>query len=297
MLRLILTQFRKLLGMPVFYCSVAAVTVLCMLSPLHRNMSTQQDESVFYCMNNYTQELMLRDTQFNSYNVLKTAGTGWVVMFMPVLASIGPVTVFADERDSREKRNVVARTGHTKYLISNCVFFMIAGALVYFLGCFVFAVIAKTAFPDVSAYQKEMIMWNMMSEFSEDVLVGKAFAEFGTVGAFAVRLAGCFIYGALSVLPAMILSSAIKNKYLIVCIPFFVRYSISNISSSLMSKFMLSGDMKYYKASEVINPEGILNSVSNSEYAKQIYILSAVLVIASVTIFFVVSKLGVDKGD
>ena len=293
MLRLLGIQLKKLFCSPLFYCAAVTLTVLLMLSPVRYNSDSGNSESVIYCILNYSFDELSNKSLFycfSFYSVFNSATySNTVSMFIPILAAIGAVNVFADERNSKIKRLIVVRTGHKKYIFSNIIFFMISGGLVCLLGYGLFGLIISFFFPHINDYPPELIQGSLS--------YCSLYKSMGINAVYTVKLLLYFIYGMTLTLPALVLVSFLKNKYLIVCIPFFLKYALNNISNALISKFILTENQFYEQASYIINPEAITTLVTDSANAVYIIAVNLIFMLVSIILTAVIMLKEVDKGE
>lgn len=300
MFRLLSVQLKKLFTSPIFYTSIIAFITLLMFSPLHMNYENNTEESVIYCLWHYSKQDMINIgiSEFFGYAVFKRAVRGWVIiMFVPVLASLASVNIFSDEREFRVKRETVLRTGKKQYLFSNILFFMISGGLICMIGYIVFGILCGALFPALSDFSAQEINDYFMFNLKDSTIIKTFYSHLGVIGLYLCDSLFYFLYGALLSLPSILISSFLKNKYLIVCIPFFLKYCMNNISQRFYLKAGTQGNMNYHKWAEILNPESLINILSGNDYIKQIIIVNMLLAVILSACFVLIQSLGVDKGE
>lgn len=151
------------------------------------------------------------DLHFTSYDILQNSVNPYVTLFLPVLSSVPFVTAFCAERSSRNIRFTVTRIGKYRYCIAKFISALLSGGTAVLLGFAVYGLLICAFFPNPE---------QMLS----------AYIRF---------LIGMGIYGAVSVLPAFLLSSFTANQYIICCFPFifmnFYFTAVAKIQSMLLA--------------------------------------------------------------
>ena len=231
----LITCFKRLFRSPVFWLSVVGTAAICMFSELY---VTPQGETktVIEMFMQYSKNAMLADVKLCSYNVFVTGFRGWLTLFVPVIVSISAVGIYIDERKSGMWRLTLHRTGRIKYSISGGLFILISGGLVLALGSGIFAVLAAVMFPSLSAYSAENASSFTEFTFRQGTGMYGIYMAGGLPLCAAVQLAETFFYGMVCSAAAMLLSVLCENKYVIICIPFFLKYALDQFSVSLFLK-------------------------------------------------------------
>lgn len=231
----LVTCFKKLFRSPVLWLSVVGTAVICMFSELYHT-SQGETKTIMEMFVQYSKNAMLDDTQLCSYNVFITGFSGWLTLFVPVIVSISAINIYIDERKSGMWRLTLYRTGRVKYSISSGLFILFSGGLALALGIGLFAVLTAIMFPPLSAYTAESV--NLFTEFA--FRQGTAMYGIYRVGGLPlctiVQLAETFFYGMVCSSAAMLLSAFCENKYIIICIPFFLKYALDQFSMTLLFK-------------------------------------------------------------
>lgn len=308
MLRLLRIQLKKLLHTPLFYCSLLGIAMLCSFSSVINNYATSEEGDVIaYCLALYTRKKMLSDISFSSFHIFSVGGKGaWMHLFIPVLVSIAAVNVYCDEEKSGEKRFSIFRTGRRNYYFGNILFFLISGALVAVLGYLIFGLFANTFFPHRSAYTDELLQEYTQIYFSNNIILGKAYAMFGMKMVYFLKLFSFGLYGMVSVIPALVLSAFVRNKYLITCIPFFIGDVLRQISNLIYLQgrsIDLSEDgsekvEKLTQLAQMVSPDTISEIFSlDKKMTCMIVMIDGSILILGIVLTFYIMRTGVDKGE
>lgn len=83
-----------------------------------------------------------------------------------------------------------------------------------------------------------------------------------------------FLYGAVCAAPAIMFTGFIRNKYLVLCIPFFIKYAVSQTCIKLQSQAVSdynNVDTEMLKISSIFNPDA-LSYLSDFGNDKSLYL-------------------------
>ena len=287
----LLTCFKKLFRSPVFWLSVAGTAVICMFSELYTDQQGKT-KSVIEMFSQYSKNAMLGDTRLCSYNVFVTGFGGWLTLFVPVIVSISAVGIYIDERKSGMWRLTLHRTGRVKYSISGGLFILLSGGLALALGGALFAALTAIMFPPLSAYPAESVSFFTKFMFRQGTPMHEIYLAGGLPLCTAVQLAETFFYGTVCSAAAMLLSAFCENKYVIICIPFFLKYALDQFSTSLFVKAV--DDPSGYNErlsdfAELIDPDAVNSflTYSGSSLGK-IVLINAGFVVILFTLFCII---------
>lgn len=236
-------SFRKIIASRGFWLCVIMTVLLLFSADVHMDYSTQNRYSVFRALMDFSAEELAAEYEFCSILVVQNARTGWFMLFAPILSAFCFVPLMTTEREENAVRFQIFRTSKLKYFISEFFAGAISAGTATALGYAIFAVIAFPLFPSVSE----------MSSFAAIMLEGTKFN-------FPALLLGIWCYGAFWSIPAMLLTSVLRNKYLIMCIPFFIKYGLTQTYQKISQNIFASGipDKKTLKFVNAINPDGII---------------------------------------
>lgn len=101
-------------------------------------------------------------------------------------------------------------------------------------------------------------------------------------------------------LPAFVLSAAIRNKYLILCIPFFLKYVLTQLSIRLSSMAYSDWDNLDEKLGEIaflMNPDAVNSVFSNRMYLTEVVLLNTGLLILAFFMFQFFMNRRLDSGE
>ena len=175
--------------------------------------------------------------------ILQNACSGWFSLFAPIIAAFCFVPTVCTERGEKAVRFQIFRTTRLKYSLSQFFSGVISGGAAISLGYIIFAALVMGLFPDIGE----------MSEFAADVLLETTFD-------LPYQILKMFLFGAFWSIPAMFLTSVLNNKYLIMCIPFFLKYGLKQLHQKISQDAFsaVSSDKNAIALANAINPDGIL---------------------------------------
>lgn len=281
---------KKLLKSPAFWASVVGTAAVCLCSEIYYNPRTNTSETVIGMLAQYTREAFLEDASLCSYAVFSGGFGTWAAMFAPVLAALSPIAVAVDERKSGMWRFSLHRAGRARFCGGGCAFVLIAGGLAIMLGYALFGVLAAIMFPPISAYSAESAEMFAAYTFREGSAMSAIYKAGGLPLCAAAQLCETFLFGAVSAAAAMLLSAFCENKYIVICAPFFLKYSLAQIVSVL---FMAVSDPENYneslqKFASIIRPDGANYFLGCTENVAGIIIVNAAFICLTVLCYCVI---------
>ena len=204
------TQLYKMLISPVPVICAIMIFGLCCITNVYTDADGGKGYSVLTI-------LLLRDpteaVEGNSVvreNIIRAAMSSWLIMFSPVVCVL-PFVKSVSAENSSLKRFEMQRSGKIAFAASRLVSAVLTSAAVLCLGYGLFVIFTVIMFPsvmDTNSHSAAAVLHSM------------------SIGCFYLsRMAGAFIIGALSALPAYIISVFSRNKYMMTCIPLFLQHS------------------------------------------------------------------------
>lgn len=213
-----------------FVFAVIITAVLCFSVQIYSDTSNGKVYSVFEAIFSLERSVMSERFEFAPPIIISKALSGYSAMVLPVTAALPFVMSFISERNSRNIRFTISRTGRIKYCISKFVSAVLGGGACTLLGIALFGAAVYILFP--CSQPAETIM---------DILPD------GTVQTLVHKALSGFVYGAASVLPAFFLCSFCTNPYLILCVPFLLKFILETILSAVQTDLAAAGDFDIYE--------------------------------------------------
>ena len=204
---------------------------------------------------------------FTSYDILQLSVNPYVTLFLPVLSSIPFVTAFCAERSCGNIRFTVTRIGKYRYCIVKFITALLSGGTAVLSGYAVFGLLICTFFPN-----------------PEQIL--SAYIKF---------LIGMGIYGAVSVLPAFLLSPFTANQYIICCFPFIFMNFYFIAVAKIQSMLLTSNHPDLFMKIDFLYPNVLKDTLFHMNAGALVY--HAVLTIAVFTGFTWVMNRRLDYGQ
>jgi hypothetical protein len=109
-----------------------------------------------------------------------------------------------------------------------------------------------------------------------------------------------FFYGAFSALPAFFLTAFMKNKYLIICIPFFAKYALTQTTQKLFMQAMTDFeniDTKLLNFARITDLNAIRSIFSYTTGAWENILFYAILIFLAFAIYIVSMNRRLDYAD
>lgn len=243
-MREISVQFKKIFSSAGFYLSTLLTVTLLFCAQVYVDAVTADRYSAFSALINFDRDEMLRHFEFCSYYVIRSARSGWFTLFVPLSTAFCFVPLMCTERDNNALRFQIVRSSKLKFNLSRYFSGVFAGGLSVVLGYAVFSGLIFILFPGKSEF----------AQFFDGQ------SNEGVIGYFKILL-GIWLYGTFWSMPAMFCTSVIKNKYIVMCIPFFIKYGIVQTVSMLTQQIYNDPEninMTLASFLNIINPEALM---------------------------------------
>lgn len=209
MIRVMKYDLEKTLFSAFFLAAILVTFLLCFMEDIYIEFSTRQAFSVFEALFKFDRAFMENNSDFCSLLVFKKALSGYSAMFLPILASFPFVFSQSAERNSGNIRFSIFRAKRLKYYLSKFICAVLSGGICIMLGVLIFGIFSNCAFPGLEHY----------SYFDLEY-----YAPNGVLSEIGKKLLSSFIYGSINAIPAFFLSSFCRNRYIILCVPFLMRF-------------------------------------------------------------------------
>ena len=210
-LRCIISEGKRIVCYPPFFVCCVLVVVLEFTAGLCL-VNGQDEISVMEAVLTISREQMEQNTNYCSFEAFQ-AGTGsWFKLFVPILAALPFVALYRDEVSTGYRRFRIASMGKFRYCITKFITCFLGGALTVSVGTALYGVCVAILFPSLNAYNPEDIqMFLEMLDGTIPELIGQ-------------QMLSTFLYGGFWSIVSFALLGFVQNKYLIVGIPFMLKY-------------------------------------------------------------------------
>lgn len=267
--RIIKTDFYKIVTGYGMYLCVLFTIILCFGTSIHIDMMNNDQYSVIRSLITFDREFMLSSYDFISINVaLKGAGS-WLSMFIPIISAFAYIPLVCDESESKSIRYAVFRSSKLKFYLSRFITAVLSGGFAVMIGYMAFCGMVFILFPGIGEFPAETREFYI--QYLSDVYPSTA--DFGIGSALVIKFAEIFVYGAIAAIPAILLTAVSKNKYVVLCIPFFIKYALTQTSIKLIAQAYSNGEGVGGKLTDISN-------VINLDYVLQIYEMKGYKLIA-----------------
>lgn len=226
-----------------FYAAVLFMLLLLFSSNVYTDNFTNNRYNVIGALAEIDVSKMFQERELCDKSIMENVFSNWSIAFLPIISSFCFVPTICAEREAGAVRYGIFRSSRLKFSVSRYFSGVLCGGLAVALGYALFCGFVYLNFPALEDYE----------------------AVYGGDGgfSFSLTLLGLFMTSAFWSMPAMVLTSFMRNKYLIMCIPLFIKYGIS--------QFVLEESHKAIRDIENINV-GLLNFLSIISPDAMIYI-------------------------
>lgn len=260
-------QLKRIVTSLGFWLCVGMAVLLLFAAEVYFDYATQTRYSVFRALTFFSHEELANNSELCSAAVVQKAQSGWFTLFVPIIASFCFVPTMCAEREEKAARFQIFRTTKLKYSISQFFSGVVSGGIAIALGYIIFAVFVMILFPNM----------NEINGFTADLMPD-------TSQNLLLLILKVLLFGAFWSFPAMFLTSVLRNKYLIMCIPFFLKYGLNQLYQKISESVFLSSEINQnsIKFANAINPDGILWANDKTRLGiSLVFGISAVLMFAA----------------
>ena len=268
-----------------FSACVLLTVILFITSPLTYDSNTDTSVSILQSFLRLSRGEMLRDPVYCTHSVLRSCVSGWVKMLIPMTTAFPFIPLYCRERETGALRFVSVRLSKQGHQTSTFFSAMLTGGLVMLCAFLLFALFTVTAFPDISEYETAHLMQPETGG--------------GICRTAVLRAAELFLYGAVSAVPACLMTCLLNNRYLVISIPFFLKYLlIQHIVQQQTAVYENYADIDESRLAflTMIDPDAVSRLFSGGDDLRNHVLLYAGLLIAAFLIFSMILNRRCDCG-
>lgn len=298
--RIVKTELKKVFTSFGFYSCVIITFLLCFTYNLSYDYVTNENLSIFNVFTSHSRSELLENVDYCSLNVFRVNISQWVILFIPIIASFSFVPLFCDERNSKMIRYSTVRTSKLTFNFGKFLSAFLAGGLAILIGHILFGIATYFMFPSLSEYSIELQDSFVESLAFMEPKMADLYMSIGSIGLIAPRLFEFFLYGAISSIPVVVLAAISKNIYVIICVPFLMKYLIDQT----MNKISLNVYMNNENPDKLLQDFLIIfdtNATQNlflySDYIIKIIVANLVYVAIAYVIFSFIMNRRLDLGE
>lgn len=290
-----MVNFRMIFTNYGFYICIVFTAVLCFCTAIYHDPTNNNEYSAIKSLIDFDREFMLNSTSFCSYSVASKGAGSWLTMFIPIISAFAFIPLVCDRCESKFVRFSVFRSSKFSHRTAEFLSACISGGLAVMLGYSLYTGLVYVLFPNIDEYSTDL--QTMLGE--ELSYIYPEASKRGHAYLLGIKSLEIFLYGAVSAVPAVMLTCLMRNKYLVMCIPFFLKYVVTQTSTKLSARAFSdwqNPDMKLSKFASVISPDAILNSF-HSPLMRQIFLYNGILVVAAFIFYMTVYGRRLDCGE
>ncbi|WP_455194588.1 hypothetical protein [Eubacterium ramulus] len=266
-------ELKKLSFIPYLILSISGIVLLCLSATGETDMSGKQI-SIFSLM---FQEQQANTDLSKSALALWQAGIGgWLVVFAPMLLSMGYILLISEERRNGQIRFHILRSGNWKYCISKLCSGALAGGIVFLIGYALFGLLMLVRFPSIRTFSAEEQEILLMGSNISVVIIKK--------------LIGVFLYGMFGSVFGIGVAIVFRDKYMLVCLPFMIKYIYQQILAKMAMDAMAAKAYERLTWIETFQPENIMNISLGWNWFLTVILMLAIYAVLSVIFYRCVKR-------
>lgn len=266
-------EFKKNIYVPYIFIEIIGIIILCLSATGETDMNGKQI-SIFSLI---FQELPANTDVLKSALSLWQAGIGgWLVVFAPMLLSMGYILLISEERRNGQIRFHILRSGNWKYCISKLCSGALAGGIVFLIGYALFGLLMLVRFPSIRTFS---------AEEQEILLMGSSISV-----VIIKKLIGAFLYGMFGSVFGIGVAIAFRDKYMLVCLPFMINYIYQQILTKMVTDAMAAEAYERLTWIETFQPENIMNISLGWNWFLSVILMLAIYAVLSVIFYRCVKR-------
>ena len=268
-------EFKKNIYVPYIFIEIIGIIILCLSATGETDMNGKQI-SIFSLI---FQELPANTDVLKSALSLWQAGIGgWLVVFAPMLLSMGYILLISEERRNGQIRFHILRSGNWKYCISKLCSGALAGGIVFLIGYALFGLLMLVRFPSIRTFS---------AEEQEILLMGSSISV-----VIIKKLIGAFLYGMFGSVFGIGVAIVFRDKYMLVCLPFMINYIYQQILTKMATDAMAAEAYERLTWIETFQPENIMNISLGWNWFLSVILMLAIYAVLSVIFYRCVKRGG-----
>lgn len=226
------SSLHRVIFSPQFIICVFAIFALCLTANIGNGGQSDKPMSVYQLILHRYETI--NNINFCSYAVFSSFGTSWSALFFPIIAAFPYITVQTGNVSDNCTRFTIHRVGKQYYHLGNVCCAIISGGCVSICGYILFGIVVWLLFPSIYSYSPELLtQFLSLRLMGYPNLLVEAAKQGNIYILVIIDLVIAFFMNGICVLPAVTLSAFVRNRYIILCTPFFLSYSWTQINSRL----------------------------------------------------------------
>lgn len=252
MIKTIKMELEKVLKGNGFCLCIFCAFALCLTAGVYTDSLTDRRYSAIEAVMTFSRSELREDWQFCSREVIRKGAQGWFSFFLPIVAAFPSIPLLCDEYKTKYIRYEIFRSKKKSFYAAKLAAAFLGGAMAVAAGYALFSLAACLMFP-------KPLELSPMALQGYQLMAGDNGRTFSGTFLFgdALRILCCaFLAGGINALPVVILSGISQNKYVVMCIPFFLKYGVLQGCLSMNDLFVRGGVPRWLtEVNTVINPD------------------------------------------
>ena len=283
-IRNVKTNFYKILTGYGFYICIIFTTILCFTANVYEDFETGNKYSAIMSIINFDKDFMLSNTNFCSFEIMRRGAGSWLSMFIPLVAAFSFVPLVCDEYEAKSVRFEVFRSSKLSFHLSKFITACLCGGIAVMLGFSLFTLTEYALFPNINEYSfdlknnyEEMLQYQYIdiTQGNDFIIIMRKFRDM-------------FLYGAVNAAPVIMLTSIIRNKYIVLCIPKL---------QSQAAKSMENIDVNILNISSIFNPDALSYLSDYGKNRNLVLIYNGITIIIFAAIYLISCNRRFDIGE
>ena len=206
-----------------FVLGICFTFALCFFSEL---VTGEHSYTIIQVLRNMSPAEIAGEPQLLPDVALRNAFSGYVTLFLPIVSALPMIQLLHVERGSGYKRFYMSRRSCREYYWNKWIAGMLSGALMLLIATIFFHIFLALSLPEMDAETLKMAGYTVRNRVFN---IGRTYI-------------GILVYGAFSVIPAILISSFTNNFYFVLCLPFMFSY-FWDVAMSSLAKWMRAQQM------------------------------------------------------
>jgi hypothetical protein len=217
-IRLMREEIKKMYSNPAFFVVIFAVMLIYMTGVVYIEPVTEKSYNLLNISNMENYREVLAGSWVSTEMMIIRGPNSYIWMFAPILASVPFVALLCGAKKNNNIRFEIMRVGKRSYIVGKLLAAMITGGTAFLIGYIGYAIACY--FILIPIGERGLFDISMNSNLNRLYEIG------GVSLIIVLRFACIFIYGMTATVLPFAISSLIRNKYLVICVPFMLSYFI-----------------------------------------------------------------------
>ena len=211
-----------------FYIAILVTALICLSGTIYIDLDTGEEFNVFQIMFKGSKSVNVDPVIMNDSKAVLEGTASYLNMFAPMIVAIPFVILVCGEKKNSLSKFELLRVNKNRYTLGKLFAVLIAGGCIMVSGYGLYVLVSNCVLP---AAEQDMSMEFQMMTLNR--ISTAAYHSLGINGLYLIKFVCMFLYGSVSTMLAFAISSFLKNRYLVLCIPFIMHYFFSMIQESI----------------------------------------------------------------